>query len=154
MGYRSQVVLAVDEKIAPAFMAMLAKETEAHDLCFRDADEVITSYAEDGSFLFRWDHIKWYDSYPEVQAVEAFMQAANENDLRDYGEKELPMVEKVTWADPADRTGDGLPPKRVKKMVSSDWNEHFRFLRIGEDNDDVEEYGYGFDIYMSRAIEY
>ena len=148
MGYRSQVVLAVDEKIAPAFMAMLAKETEAHDLCFRDADEVITSYAEDGSFLFRWDHIKWYDSYPEIQAVEAFMQAANENDLRDYGEKTPPMVERLVWNDPVERTG------QVKKMVEGTWDEHFRFLRIGEDNDDVEEYGYGFDIYMTRGIEY
>ena len=148
MGYRSQVVLAVDEKIAPAFMAMLAKETEAHNLCFRDAEEVITSYVEDGSFLFRWDHIKWYDSYPEVQAVEAFMQAANENDLRDYGEKEPPMIEKAV------RSWVGGIGSDDKKLVASDWNEHFRFLRIGEDNDDVEEYGYGFDIYMTRGIEY
>tara|TARA_B100000424_G_scaffold203387_1_gene160482 strand:+ start:349 stop:795 length:447 start_codon:yes stop_codon:yes gene_type:complete len=148
MGYRSQVVLAVDEKIAPAFMAMLAKETEAHDLCFRDADEVITSYAEDGSFLFRWDHIKWYDSFPEIQAVEAFLHAANENDLQDYGEKTPPMVERLVWKDPVERTG------QVKKMVEGTWDEHFRFLRIGEDNSDVEEYGYGFDIYMTRGIEY
>jgi len=146
MGYRSQVVLAVDEKIAPAFMAMLAKETEAHDLCFRDSDEVITKYAEDGSFLFRWDHIKWYDSYPEIQAVEAFMQAANENDLQDYGEKEPPMVERVIR--------DQNTNEPVKKMVEGDWSEHFRFLRIGEDNSDVEEYGYAFDIHVSRAIEY
>jgi len=149
MGYRSQVVLAVDEKIAPAFMAMLAKETAAHDLCFSDSDEVIAGYGEEGSFLFRWDHIKWYDSFPEVQAIEAFMQAANENDLQDYGEKTPPMVERSVWSDPIERTGE-----RIKKMVASEWSEHFRFLRIGEDYSDVDEWGYGYEIYMNRAIEY
>ena len=146
MGYRSQVVLAVDEKIAPAFMAMLAKETEAHDLCFRDADEVITSYVEDGSFLFRWDHIKWYDSYPEIQAIEAFMEAAVDNDLQSYGEKNPPVAERLT----RDRNTN----EPVKKMVEGEWREHFRFLRIGEDYSDVDELGDGYDIWMSRSIDY
>ncbi len=153
MGYRSQVVLAVDEKIAPAFMAMLAKETGAHDLCFRDSDEVIAQYAEEGSFLFRWDHIKWYDSYPEVKAIEAFMEAANENDLSDYGEPESPMAERQVWKETVD-PDNPTPNDKVKSMVPTEWTEHFRFIRIGEDHGDVEEWGYGYDIYVQRAIEY
>jgi len=149
MGYRSQVVLAVDEKIAPAFMAMLAKEPEAHDLCFRDSDEVIAGYGEEGSFLFRWDHIKWYDSYQEVQAIEAFMEAANENDLQDYGEKTPPSSMRSKLIDPNDPSSE-----RVEEEIEGEWNEHFRFLRIGEDYSDVEEWGYGYEIYMHRDISY
>tara|TARA_R110002020_G_scaffold98887_1_gene235131 strand:- start:57 stop:470 length:414 start_codon:yes stop_codon:yes gene_type:complete len=137
MGYRSQVVLAVDEAIVPAFMAMLAKETQAHDFCFANSDEVITGYTKKGSFLFRWDHIKWYDTFPEVQAIEAFMEAATENDLSDYGEKTAPLTKRMNMED-----------------AEGEWSEHFRFLRIGEEYGDVEEWGYGFDIYMNRAIDY
>ena len=149
MGYRSQVVLAVDEKIAPAFMAMLAKETQAHDLCFRDSDEVIAAYGEEGSFLFRWDHIKWYDSYPEITAIQEFMEAANENDLSDYGEPSPPKATQMRLIDPDDPKSE-----RREVEVTGDWTEHFRFLRIGEDYSDVEEWGHGYEIWMSRSIDY
>ena len=137
MGYRSQVVLAVDEKMAPAFMAMLAKEPQAHDLCFSDSDEVITAYDNEGSFLFRWDSIKWYDSYQEVLAIQEFMEAAVENDLSDYGEKTPPLTKRMH-----------------RKDVPGDWSEHFKFLRIGEDYSDVDELGHGYEIFVHRAIEY
>jgi hypothetical protein len=34
------------------------------------------------------------------------------------------------------------------------WGEYFKFVRIGEDQDDVEQYGWGFqaDIGVQRSI--
>ena len=35
-----------------------------------------------------------------------------------------------------------------------DGEEHYRFVRIGEDTDDIETRGWGFDIHPVRSIEY
>ena len=35
-----------------------------------------------------------------------------------------------------------------------DGDDHFRFVRLGEEYEDIEIRGYGFDIHPTRSIEY
>ncbi len=123
MGYRSEVILAVGPEVMPQFMVTMAKSPEARQMCFGDHTEMIKDYQGiKGSFLFRWDHIKWYDGYEEVQAIEDFLNWAE--DKLEIDGKEI------------------------------DGDEHFRFVRIGEEYDDIETRGYGFDIHPVRSIDY
>jgi len=36
----------------------------------------------------------------------------------------------------------------------TDKSEMFRFVRVGEDYEDIEQRGYGFDIHVNRSIDY
>ena len=72
MGYRSEVVLVVGKEVMPQFMVTMAKSTEARSMCWGDAERVM-NYDEEGAILFRWDYIKWYDSYEHIRAIEDFM---------------------------------------------------------------------------------
>ena len=126
MGYRSEVVFAIAPEATCAFMALCAQTPELHDLCFKHNDVLQTGVEEEGDFLFQWDHIKWYPSFPEVEALEAFMDALESDDLLGYGEKE-----------------------------ERDWHACFKFVRIGEDMDDVDQRGYGFDdVHVNRSISF
>ena len=123
MGYRSEVVLVVGKEVMPQFMVTMAKSTEARSMCWGDAERVM-DYDEEGSVLFRWDHIKWYDSYEEIQAIEDFMD----------------------WCDSEDIEVEGADHAAM---------DFFRFVRIGEEMDDVEQRGMGFwDVGVQRAISY
>ena len=123
MGYRSQVVLAIAEPLVPQFMVTMAKSPQARALCFGDAYRQERDFqGEKGRLFFEWDYIKWYDSFEEVQAIEDFLNWA-EDKLKIDG-KEI------------------------------DGDEHFRFVRIGEEYDDIETRGYGFDIHPVRSIDY
>lgn len=124
MGYRSEVVLAVDKEIAPFFTALLAKNPEVERLC-RDADQFESGYEEEGDFFIYWNHIKWYESYPEIGAIEEFL-----NELRGEEEDDFPGVENVY--------------------------ERWRFIRIGEEMDDMQEEGGGFydNISIQRAVSF
>jgi len=73
MGYRSEVILAIDAVLVPQFMATMARSPEARAMCFSHSDEVIKDYCEPGGLLFRWDHVKWYDTYEEVRAIMDFI---------------------------------------------------------------------------------
>ena len=73
MGYRSEVVFAIDKDIVPLFIAHIASNTAAQTLCFKHSDHHTKDYQGEGHWLFRWDHIKWYDSYPEIQAIRSFI---------------------------------------------------------------------------------
>ena len=74
MGYRSEVILAVGPEVMPQFMITMAKSPEARKMCFAEADTMIKDYCDiEGAFLFRWDHIKWYDSFEEVEAIQDFI---------------------------------------------------------------------------------
>ena len=72
MGYRSEVILVVGKEVMPQFMVTMAKCQEARAMCWDGAYRVM-NYAEEGSILFRWDYVKWYDSYEEVRAIDDFM---------------------------------------------------------------------------------
>ena len=131
MGYRSQVVLAVAPEAASAFMALCAKDPKVLEFC-HEADTFTSGYAREGDYFMFWDHIKWYEGYPEVEAIQAFVLALEDDDLSDYGESE--------------------PPKRPDGS-DDQWGEYFRFVRLGEDTDDLTEKGWAFDgIGVTRSL--
>ena len=80
MGYRSEVVLAVAEKVMPQFLATMAKSPETRRLCFQDHCDMVKDYYGKGNILFRWDGIKWYEGYEEVDSLTNFMDWCDEED--------------------------------------------------------------------------
>ena len=127
MGYRSQVVLAIAPEAASAFMAVLAKHPQSMALC-NDADKFESGYEREGDWLVHWSYIKWYEGYAGVDAVNEFMQWCHETDIKDENF-------------PEDRQPSG--------------DEFFRFVRVGEDQDDIVQDGYceDFQIYTHTSIE-
>ncbi len=110
MGYRSQVTLALRPEAAALFTTVRARGGELPAL-IEDAD---TGSHNDGSESYSWDHVKWYDSYASINAIERFMD----------------------------------------RLDSEDMEDQYRFIRIGEDDEDTEQRGDGFEIYVSRSIEW
>ena len=126
MGYRSQVVLAISKHLTPFFMMKLSQNKEAEALVFKHADGFDRDYQGDKSWLIRFDAIKWYESYEDIQTLELFIQEAHDDEY----EFEV----------------DG-------KAQSS--CEHIRFVRVGEESGDIEMMGDGFwDIYANTHICY
>ena len=125
MGYRSQVVLAMSEELRPFFLTFLASNPDAKKMVDR-ADIRASDCIEKGDLVLGWDQIKWYTSYDEVAAIQGFVDNLESEDLREYGEKE----------------------------GSIDWGqETFKFIRIGEEHDDVDVVGHGFwELYPETRI--
>ncbi len=131
MGYRSDVVFAIDAKLVPALMTVFAKCEATQRFCTQICDELNTDYDGEGNWMMRWWNIKWYDSYPEIAMIEKFIEALNCDDLSEFGVKALD-----------DHTGE-------------EYAELYKFVRIGEDNDDIDVMGYCFEsIGISRSIHY
>ena len=127
MGYRSQVVLAISKELIPFLMLATSKNKEAEALVFRSADMFDRDYGGDKSWLLHWDNIKWYESYPDVDAIELFVHEAESD--------------KYNITD-----DDG------NEVYSSDL---VRFVRVGEDNDDITVRGNGFwDIHPVTSINW
>jgi len=140
MGYRSQVVLAVAPELAGAFLSLFAKNKGVEDLC-RGADKFESGYSEEGDYFMHWDHLKWYDSFPEIGDIMRFVESVESDDMSDYG-----LAEE-------DR------PKRSARDGSeydTYWSEFFRFVRIGEDQDDMTVYGdyCASDICVMREVSF
>ena len=116
MGYRSDVIFACTADAVPILLAEAGKSAALKELLFADADEkLLGDYDGYGSYLFRWECIKWYKSSPWVQAFDQ-------------------MIEKIE-----------------EKLDQ----EAYRWICIGEELDDVQTKGWGFDhIYVRREIEY
>ena len=129
MGYRSQVELAISPEAAPAFLALCAKNPEVMELC-QGADDFTSGYEQPGDYLIHWSSLKWYvESYPDIAALDDFIRMMDMNDLSPYGEKTMPE--------------------------GKDWQDCFKFIRLGEDNDDYDHLGYGFpDVMMYRALSF
>ncbi len=126
MGYRSQVVLAISKHLTPFLTLAASQNTEAQALVFKDADTFDRDYGGDNSWLLVWDHLKWYDSYECIQTLERFIIEA----VSDEYEFEV----------------DG---------VIQNSSEHIKFVRVGEDDTDIESRGEGFwDIYANTNICY
>ena len=131
MGYRSEVVLALDKKLVPALMSAFAQSPEARDLCTVHCDHLMTDYDGEGNWMMRWDHIKWYDSYPEIQQIEMLLEALAMDDLTPYGIDTL-----------EDHNDDS-------------YEELYKFIRLGEDIEDLDQRGYAFpDIFITRGINF
>jgi len=90
MGYRSEVILVVGKEVMPQFMVTMAKSVEARSMCWGDAERVM-NYTEEGAVLFRWDHVKWYDSYEEIRAIEDFMDWCECEDIDVDGDTHAAM---------------------------------------------------------------
>ena len=120
MGYRSEVVLVVDKRVEGMLIHAFTSCPAAHELCHESAD---TRADRDDAILFQWSGIKWYDSYPEVAALEALMDRLDDADNIVIDGEEI---------DPCDM---------------------YRFVRTGEDSSDIECRGYGFEnIYPYTSI--
>jgi len=131
MGYRSEVVLAVSKKMMPHFLGHLSQcDDSAYKFVFMETDKKIEDYDGEGTTVFSWDHVKWYESYPEVKAINDFI-AMNTDYL-------------------------GSICEDVEEFQSGDYDEHIRFVRIGESYDDIEEEGYlcSSDIAISRSVSF
>tara|TARA_B100001778_G_C18232233_1_gene469424 strand:+ start:172 stop:567 length:396 start_codon:yes stop_codon:yes gene_type:complete len=131
MGYRSEVVLAVSKKMMPHFLGHLSQcDDAAYKFVFMEADKKIEDYDGEGTNVFSWDHIKWYDSYPEVKAITDFV-SMNTDYLSSVCED-------------------------IEEFQRGSYAEHFRFVRLGEDYDDVEVDGWlcSSDIVINRAVSF
>jgi len=71
MGYRSEVVLTVKKECFDKH-----KEDIKEAVSFSDDLIYVKEY---DIYVIKWDHIKWYDAYPEIQAVEKFRQTYPED---------------------------------------------------------------------------
>ena len=120
MGYRSEVVLAISKEMVPHFMVTMAKEPAVRGLVFEDTNTLNQDYDGEGGWLMNWSGIKWYESFPEVAAIQAFVEDCDSECLE-------------TWDAELGEEDKNDPNKREYA--------HFRFLRLGEENEDVEVKG-------------
>ena len=127
MGYRSEVVLAVSKKAMPHFLSVLAKEPEVRTMVFKHHDTLEENYDGEGTLLVAWQNVKWYDSFPEVKAINEFVDELDGDSLEGF---DLPE---------SDYQGD-----------------HVRFVRLGEDMEDIDVKGtlHEYDINLSRTLSY
>jgi len=125
MGYRSQVVLAMSEELRPFFLTFLVSNPDAKKMVDQ-ADIRASDCIEKGDLVLGWDQIKWYPSYDEVAAMQGFVESLESEDLSEYGEKEG----NIDWG-----------------------QETFKFIRIGEDHNDIDVVGHGFwELYPETRI--
>ena len=74
MGYRSEVYLRIAEPLVEVVDAA------------RKLDENLDKMLSEGATLgkektdFTWEYTKWYDTYPEVQAVENLLDMLQDDD--------------------------------------------------------------------------
>ncbi len=111
MGYYSEVGLCLNKAAHAAMLKKLArqnKETkkEVKELLAYADKYIAHSKIEEGSVLYHWEWVKWYNSYTEVKFVEEFLQT-------------LGVDEEVELL--------------------------YRFVRIGEEYDDIEFLGGYYD---------
>lgn len=135
MGYRSEVVLVIGKEVMPQFMVTMAKSAEARALCFAEADRK-NDYGEEGNMLFSWYDIKWYDSDEGVSAI---------GDFLDWCDSEsVPVSDEQRAQD-----------KSPTPATHIDGDECYKFVRLGEEIEDIEERGSGFwDVGVRRTIEF
>ena len=127
MGYRSVVALAVSKKMMPHFLGHLSQyDDAAYKFVFMETDKKIEDYDGDGTTMFLWEHVKWYDSFPEVRAITDFV-GMNTDYL-----------------------------SGICEDFDDNYAEHFRFVRMGEDNEDIEEEGWlcACDIGIRRELSF
>ena len=109
MGYRSEVGMTLAPGAAQLLTALAAHDAELKEL-IEDAEGLQHCPAK-----LLWNSIKWYDSYKEIAAIEAFMDDCDTEDLE----------------------------------------EHYRFVRAGEEMDDNEVRGWGYDnVNLYRSVEF
>ena len=131
MGYRSEVVLAISKKMVPHFMVTMAQEPQIRELVFKHTDKLDQDYDGEGGWMMHWEHIKWYESYPPIACIENFISDCESESL-----------EGLTLEDETE--------EREREY------SHFRFVRLGEEFDDVEQKGeFCWDsIHLERSVTF
>ena len=71
MGYRSEVGFACDPIVKEIIETVSEWNSDLRQL-LDDADDL----TNDEYGRWRWDWVKWYDSYPEINTMERIMQLA------------------------------------------------------------------------------
>ncbi len=105
MGYRSEVYLRVKEP--------LVEVVDAARKLDRELDKMLSEGSCEGSKTdFHWENSKWYDSYPEIKAVQGLMDMLLDDD---YG-----------------------------------------FIRLGEEEGDIESRGYpsDYNMYTQTTVDW
>jgi len=75
MGTRSEVIFACTADAVPILLAEAGKSAALKELLFANADEqLLGDYDSEGSYLFRWNYIKWYDGSPSIQAFNQMIE--------------------------------------------------------------------------------
>ena len=129
MGYRSDVGWACDPAVAEVIGAVLElnpKESnpDVHSLVDHGRDSHWGQARLDRLFF---EHVKWYEGYPDIDAIEQFMTDA----------------EHGNW---------GITDDDGNEVHSE---ELFRYARVGEDHADIEVRGSGYwDITPVTSIQY
>ena len=124
MGYRSEVILAVGPEVMPQFMVTMAKSPQARELCWADHDEMIRDYNDEKGAFL----FRWSG----IKWYDSYECVAALQDFLDWCESERIEVD-----------GEEV-----------DACEFYRFIRVGEEMDDNESQGWGFDIHIERNITY
>ena len=121
MGYRSEAVLVVSKKAMPHFMAIVATVPDGLSLCFQDHSLMEQDYNdEEGTILFHWSGIKWYDSHPPITAVQSFLLRMGELESEDYYEwaYEYRFVRLGEDYDDQEVIGDGFGDVCVSREIN------------------------------------
>ena len=105
MGYRSDVFLRIAEPLVEVVQAAAKLDPKLEEILKEGSCELVKTD-------FHWESVKWYDSYPEIQAIEGMLDDLDEDD---YG-----------------------------------------FIRVGEEDGDVEHKGYPseYDMYTSTTVDW
>jgi hypothetical protein len=84
MGYRSHVLFAIDATedttmrlTYPSVVEVLAEADNVYIGTWSD-----TPKGQPGYYVYEWEHIKWYESWPAVEALQSWMSQA-EDDAED-----------------------------------------------------------------------
>ena len=76
MGYCSDVGFALPLK--KAFELSNKAEQEGYYNLFKNPDETENiQFCDETWIVYRWNYIKWYDSFPEVDLIESYMTDEN-----------------------------------------------------------------------------
>ncbi len=77
MGYRSSVHLGINNSAVEEWLTHIATNPKAFDMVHQHAEGGIVK-TKNGLYM-NWEYMKWYDGYPEVDQIEAFLSFLEEN---------------------------------------------------------------------------
>lgn len=130
MGYTSTVKFAIRKDV---YLKCLLLQNIPQ--CLQETDNSITITAHGEAMYWEIHGWKWYNRFPEIQEIHAWFDW-----LKDSEENPHKPVERGRDKD--------------NKPIMGNFPA-FGGIRIGEDNTDIQEWGYpsDFDLYVSVAIQ-
>ena len=84
MGYRSEVVIAISKDLMPHFLTVFAQEPSARPMVFKDHDYMNEDYDGKETFVVSWSDVKWYEGYPEVDAINDFIERCEGDEIEGF----------------------------------------------------------------------